>query len=55
MRAALGVAFGLAFVTASGVALAQATQKQLVGGWTVTSVVTEEAGKKTEPYDCRGR
>lgn len=50
MKAVLGTAFAVAIVTASGVVLAQATQKQLVGGWAVTSVVTEEAGKKTEPY-----
>ena len=50
MKAALGIALVVVFVAASGVALAQATQEQLVGGWMVASVVGEEAGKKTEPY-----
>ena len=50
MKAALGIAFVVAFATTSGTALAQATQEQLVGGWSVASVVSEDAGKKTEPY-----
>ena len=50
MKAVLGMALAVAFSATSGTAFAQATQKQLIGGWTVTSVVTEEAGKKMEPY-----
>ena len=50
MKGFLGIVLTVTFVTASGAALAQATQKQLVGGWLVTSVVTEDAGKKTDIY-----
>ena len=50
MKVILCTIFAAGFATTSGAALAQATQKQLVGGWTVSSVVTEEAGKKMEPY-----
>jgi hypothetical protein len=50
MKAVLGMALVVAFTTGSGAALAQATQNQLVGGWTVATVVNEDAGQKFEPY-----
>jgi len=48
--AVLGMALTVAITAVSGAACAQATQKQLIGGWTVTSVVNEDAGQKLEPY-----
>jgi hypothetical protein len=49
------MALAVAITAVSGAAGAQATQKQLIGGWTVTSVVNEDAGQKLEPYAARIR
>ncbi len=50
MKVILSTVLAAGFLMASGAALAQATQKQLVGGWTLTSIVSEDAGKKTDIY-----
>lgn len=50
MKLALTLALAIPLAAGSNIVYAQATQKQLVGGWTVTSVVSEDAGKKTEVY-----
>lgn len=50
MSTVLQMALTVAMSTASTTALAQATQEQLVGGWTSTTVVSTQAGKKAEPY-----
>jgi hypothetical protein len=50
MKGVSTIVLAAAFAMASGAAIAQATQKQLEGGWTVISVVTEDAGKKTDIY-----
>lgn len=50
MNTALRLAFAAAIAMTSSTVLAQVTQKELVGDWTLVSVVNDEAGKKTEPY-----
>lgn len=50
MKAVLGAALIMAATAVSTAAVGQATQDQLVGGWTVTAVVNEDAGQKLEPY-----
>lgn len=50
MKPVLGIAFAIAFATASSAALAQTTQKQLTGGWTVVSVVNHVDGKDIDIY-----
>lgn len=50
MSTILEMVLTAALSTASFTAQAQATEKQLVGGWTSTKVVTTEAGQKAQPY-----
>ena len=50
MKAFFGPVLATAIAFGAGAAYAQATHKQLVGGWTVTAVVVEDGGKKTEVY-----
>jgi hypothetical protein len=50
MKAFLGAVTAVAIATASGATLAQTTQKELTGGWTVVSVVNHVDGKDIDIY-----